>query len=162
MFPVVLPRDPTYPGSGGKGGPLGGRSGRFMSEYLKLSGLAGPGALSCTGQIPGRSARGFLVLGYEGFPRAVPAAIAQKWAAVLKETKTVVPAVGSCSWSFRVGERAKLAGLVIKGAWTMKYGEFWGGTPGTISRSFTIRGMCDRPGCPISRSNPYVALKVSG
>lgn len=162
MFPVVLPRDPTYAGSGGKGGPLGGRSGRFMAEYLKLiSPLGASRALSCTGQIPGRPARAFLALGYEGFPRAVPAAIERKWAAVMKDTKTVVPAVGSCSWSFGWGERAKLAGLVVKGSWTMKYGEFWGGTPGTISKSFTIRGMCDRPGCPITRANPYVVLKVS-
>lgn len=156
LVPLILPRDPVYPGSGGQRDALGGISGRFMSELVRT--LRNPSALACTGRLLGRPAGARLALGYR-LPRAVPAAIQERWDRTLRQTKARLAATAQCSWGLQ--GRQKLAGETIVGSSTWRYSAFWTGTPGTISRRFTVRGMCDRPGCPISRANPYVVLKVT-
>lgn len=144
-FPIILPRDPTYPGSGGKSGPLGGRSGRFASELVRMF-----RAVRCTGRLVGRP----------GLRQPPPnAAIATaKWPP-LRETRTQVVAAGGCTWG--LNGRMKLAQQTLRGTFTLNYSAFWTGTPGTIFKQFVIRGMCDRPGCPIRPGKSYVLLKVT-
>lgn len=156
IVPVILPRDPVYPGSGGQRDALGGISGRFMSELFRA--LRDPRALTCTGRLLDRPGSARLALGYR-LPKAVPAPIQQRWDRTLRQTKAQLGATAQCSWGLQ--GRQKLTGETIVGSFTWKYSGFWTGAPGSSSRRFTVRGMCDRPGCRISRANPYVVLKVT-
>ncbi len=117
-------------------------------------------AARCTGVLAGKHPYG-LLSGYSPLPRAVPASVNRKWASLLKDTKSYVGFVGQCRWELGF-ERAKLSKATITGSWTLPYPAFFGGKPGTLTKRFTIRGMCDRPGCPITKDRPFVVLKVSG
>jgi hypothetical protein len=156
IVPIILPRDAVYPGSGGQRDALGGISGRFMAELLRT--LRDTRALACTGRLLGRPGGAQLALGYR-LPKAVPRATQQRWERTLRQTKARLAATAQCSWGLQ--GRQRLARETIVGSFTWKYSGFWTGAPGSISRRFTVHGMCDRPGCPISRANPYVVLKVT-
>lgn len=164
-IPLILPHDGVYQGSGGKRGQLGGLSGRFAQELIHIN--TTPGAVTCGGRLTGNLAQPRPLAGLNHRPQLPPlghvsASVRKAWLN-LPVTKSELTAMAICKYG--VAGRMKLAKQTLNGSWTLKYGAFWTGKPGTLSRRFVIRGMCDRPGCPItgfSGSNPYIPLKVSG
>jgi hypothetical protein len=161
-IPVILPREGTYAGSGGKPG----MSGRFFEELLRINTTRG--AVTCGGRLTGNLTQPRPLAGLNAFrPQLpplghVPSKVRKAWLS-LPVTKSELTAMAICKYG--LAGRMKLANQTLNGSWTLKYGAFWTGKPGTLSRRFVIRGMCDRPGCPITGfggSNPYITLKVSG